>query len=536
MTGTIQEYLLRKGTDGQYQAPGAWIRPNSRKKIYKRDHYTCFYCGKDLHGASPQEITLDHLLSREDGGTNDAENLVTACRHCNSGLERKLEEMKRKVLRQHFGKSLAKSRSRKRLEKDWVNQAAPMAGRALGHAAGAFFSPENAQSWGDIGEGAGQLVSEMRTKVANPTTEYKYNPSRDQFDTIHKPSQSVWGATKRAVNPVIQYGQAMVGGTRLGRGKIGAVTNAAFNAANFITNPDRPSLTVAPANLAIQTAGKLGLRMRGSPKPAIDLDGSNTARGKTGGEAGKVLGDMVGGVTGIDGLKEAGQALGQHIGANLNSIKNATGRVGGAVKNAVSGMTQGARRAISAPSTLAPVSRSLPVNRALWKSARIEARQRLGKSASSGIANVWARKWYEGRGGTWMRKAVLKNGSSSASVATRPVVQPSSQPSLQPSSTQPAEQKTGRRGFLGKLATGSIGGALAARYGQEAVNAGIDAAAPAIQNKTGVDIRSLDSIRNTVPQAIHDFSTPGYPSDKQGPVNTPLRRSLSSTRKRKRPW
>jgi hypothetical protein len=113
------------------------------------------------------------------------------------------------------------------------------------------------------------------------------------------------------------------------------------------------------------------------------------------------------------------------------------------------------------------------------------------------------------------------------------------QPSSQPSSAQPAEQKTGRRGFLGKLVTGSIGGALAARYGQEAVNAGIDAVAPAVQNKTGVDMRSLDSIRNTVPKAIHDFRTPGYASDRQGAVNTPqeqVRRSLSSTRKRKRPW
>lgn len=134
-----------------------------------------------------------------------------------------------------------------------------------------------------------------------------------------------------------------------------------------------------------------------------------------------------------------------------------------------------------------------------------------------------------------MRKAVLRNGSSSPSVATRPVVQPSSQPS----SAQPAEQKTGRRAFLSKLVTGSIGGALASRYGKEAVDAGIDAAAPAIRNKTGVDIRSLDSIRDTVPKAIHDFRTPGYASDKQGPINTPqeqVRRSLSSTRKRKRPW
>lgn len=501
MTGTIQEYLLRKGTDGQYQAPGAWIRPNSRKKIYKRDKYTCFYCGKDLHGASPQEITLDHLLSREDGGTNDPENLVTACRHCNSGLERKLEAMKRKVLRQHFGKSLVKSRSGKRLKKDWVNTAAPSVGRAIG---GAF-------GYGDEGEAVGNAVAALRSGAG--------------------PTAPIWSQAKQAINPVVQYAQSKVGQTRMGRGRIGAVTNAALNAANFVTDPNRVSLTDLPARLAVQAGQKIGLKLGGStPDTSMTSGPAPANRGKV---IGGTLGDMAGNVLGVDG----GKIMGESLGSNASAIGRTTA---GAIKNAgaslgrvVSGMTAGAKRAISAPATLAPVNRSLPINRALWKSARIEARKRLGKSASSEIANVWARKWYEGRGGTWMRKAVLKNGSSSA--AARPVAQPPSQPP----SAQPAEQKTGRRGFLTKLVTGSIGGALASRYGKEAVDAGINAAAPVVQNATGVDIRSLDSIRRTAPQAIHDFRTPGYQSDKRGPVNVPaeqVQRSLSSTRKRKRPW
>ncbi len=51
--------------------------------IYLRDRFTCLYCLRDLHDAEPADITLDHLATKSDGGTNDEGNLVTACRHCN---------------------------------------------------------------------------------------------------------------------------------------------------------------------------------------------------------------------------------------------------------------------------------------------------------------------------------------------------------------------------------------------------------------------------------------------------------------------
>ena len=55
-----------------------WIRPAKRAAIYARDHHVCAYCG------SCESLTLDHLTPRELGGGNEAENLVTACLHCNS--------------------------------------------------------------------------------------------------------------------------------------------------------------------------------------------------------------------------------------------------------------------------------------------------------------------------------------------------------------------------------------------------------------------------------------------------------------------
>ena len=64
-----------------------WIRPERRLALYLRDRFTCLYCGRDLHGALPCEITLDHLVPRNAGGTNTNENLVMACRSCNSARQ-----------------------------------------------------------------------------------------------------------------------------------------------------------------------------------------------------------------------------------------------------------------------------------------------------------------------------------------------------------------------------------------------------------------------------------------------------------------
>lgn len=61
-----------------------WIRPAKRLALYIRDGFCCAYCGRDLRSATPDQVTLDHLLPRSCGGSNDAQNLVTACLRCNS--------------------------------------------------------------------------------------------------------------------------------------------------------------------------------------------------------------------------------------------------------------------------------------------------------------------------------------------------------------------------------------------------------------------------------------------------------------------
>ena len=52
-----------------------------RAMVLLRDGYQCAYCGK--HGERA-DLTLDHVTPWSRGGSDDASNLVAACRRCNS--------------------------------------------------------------------------------------------------------------------------------------------------------------------------------------------------------------------------------------------------------------------------------------------------------------------------------------------------------------------------------------------------------------------------------------------------------------------
>mgnify|MGYP003702099587 FL=1 len=54
--------------------------PYSRDNVFKRDNYTCVYCGED----EPRAMTIDHVIPKSKGGEDSFENCVTACRPCNA--------------------------------------------------------------------------------------------------------------------------------------------------------------------------------------------------------------------------------------------------------------------------------------------------------------------------------------------------------------------------------------------------------------------------------------------------------------------
>lgn len=54
----------------------------TRFEVFKRDDFTCRYCG----GKSPAVVLqVDHIIAVCNGGTDDPINLVTSCWACNSG-------------------------------------------------------------------------------------------------------------------------------------------------------------------------------------------------------------------------------------------------------------------------------------------------------------------------------------------------------------------------------------------------------------------------------------------------------------------
>ncbi len=66
------------------------ISKKIRFEVFKRDSFTCQYCGKT---APNVVLEVDHIEPVSKGGTNDILNLVTSCFDCNRGKsDKKLSE------------------------------------------------------------------------------------------------------------------------------------------------------------------------------------------------------------------------------------------------------------------------------------------------------------------------------------------------------------------------------------------------------------------------------------------------------------
>jgi len=80
----VQEVeVLKKAADGQLakvivRKTQRLIEQRVSWAVYQRDGYRCRYCG-----AEGVPLTVDHLVTWEDGGPSTEENLVSCCRSCN---------------------------------------------------------------------------------------------------------------------------------------------------------------------------------------------------------------------------------------------------------------------------------------------------------------------------------------------------------------------------------------------------------------------------------------------------------------------
>lgn len=50
----------------------------TRREIFRRDNYSCQYCG-----SSSRDLTIDHIEPKHLGGSHSWTNVVTACSYCN---------------------------------------------------------------------------------------------------------------------------------------------------------------------------------------------------------------------------------------------------------------------------------------------------------------------------------------------------------------------------------------------------------------------------------------------------------------------
>lgn len=65
-----------KRSDGLTRHVKEWKRIS--KAVFKRDNYTCQYCGK-VGG----KLEVDHIFPFSKGGSDSLENLTTSCQKCN---------------------------------------------------------------------------------------------------------------------------------------------------------------------------------------------------------------------------------------------------------------------------------------------------------------------------------------------------------------------------------------------------------------------------------------------------------------------
>lgn len=67
----------------------------SRREVFRRDNFTCQYCGRKT-----SDLTIDHIIPRHMGGKHSWTNVVAACSACNHRKGgRLLEEANMRLLR-----------------------------------------------------------------------------------------------------------------------------------------------------------------------------------------------------------------------------------------------------------------------------------------------------------------------------------------------------------------------------------------------------------------------------------------------------
>lgn len=81
----IMRLWSRSQSAGEY--PADW--DDRRRRVYKRDDYTCQACGRRGGPYGDVELHADHVIPKSEGGSHDESNLQTLCRRCHDQKTRR---------------------------------------------------------------------------------------------------------------------------------------------------------------------------------------------------------------------------------------------------------------------------------------------------------------------------------------------------------------------------------------------------------------------------------------------------------------
>ena len=96
-------------------------------QVFERDHFTCVYCGFDGRLFDNwMQLSVDHVRPKKSGGSDALDNLVTACKACNSITSRmqfRSGTTKKDILK---GKQARVQERRRKFYAFWLKSVAPL--------------------------------------------------------------------------------------------------------------------------------------------------------------------------------------------------------------------------------------------------------------------------------------------------------------------------------------------------------------------------------------------------------------------------
>ena len=156
------------------------ISKKKRFEVFKRDAFTCQYCGRT---APDVVLEVDHINPVANGGDNDLMNLITSCYDCNRGKgKRTLSDKEELKKQQEQLKRINEQREQLKMMLEWKNELMKFADEQIDIIQDVFNSMFNC---GFTDEGRKTIGREIKRYGFDEVYEAT-NISVSQYDDVNK--------------------------------------------------------------------------------------------------------------------------------------------------------------------------------------------------------------------------------------------------------------------------------------------------------------------------------------------------------------